>query len=55
MEEGTKSASIAVVTKTELDNIKDVIRENTVALIEMGVVLTQLRNKIDHIFSKVRK
>lgn len=52
MDPTKKEEDAAVVQRSELDKITTALKENTVALVEMGIAVKKLENQMEYILKK---
>lgn len=52
MEEENQEQSKVTIERSELNKLNNSIKENTAALVEMGIALVKIKNKIELLVNK---
>ena len=52
MDETKKDSDTTIIQRSELTAIYQTLKENTIALVELGVAMTRIRNQIDQLIHK---
>lgn len=52
MDTEKKESGTAIIQRSELDTILNALRENTAALVEIGIAVKKLENEISYILNK---